>query len=128
MIRVEIACSPAPGQVDVTTVELPDGATLAMALEACEQSGGWLRRREVRVETAVAGVWGRLQPKSCELRDGDRVEIYRPLRCDPKEARRRRHQKIKDLRGARSTASRSGGGGGGAGDEAGGGRVQDRFL
>jgi putative ubiquitin-RnfH superfamily antitoxin RatB of RatAB toxin-antitoxin module len=38
----------------------------------------------------VAGVWGRVVPVAQELRDGDRVEMYRPLTVDPKVARRER--------------------------------------
>lgn len=36
------------------------------------------------------GVWGKRVAEDYVLRAGDRVEIYRPLRADPKEARRRR--------------------------------------
>ena len=39
---------------------------------------------------AAVGVFGRLVLADAPLRDGDRVEIYRPLREDPKSARRRR--------------------------------------
>ena len=40
--------------------------------------------------TAAVGVFGRIVRADAPLRDGDRVEIYRPLREDPKSARRRR--------------------------------------
>lgn len=36
------------------------------------------------------GVWGKLRPKTYKLRQGDRVELYLPLRVDPKEQRRQR--------------------------------------
>jgi putative ubiquitin-RnfH superfamily antitoxin RatB of RatAB toxin-antitoxin module len=36
------------------------------------------------------GIYGKLVDPGAALRDGDRVEIYRPLLLDPKEARRRR--------------------------------------
>lgn len=39
---------------------------------------------------ATIGVWGRRVAVSYVLRDGDRVEIYRPLPADPKESRRHR--------------------------------------
>jgi hypothetical protein len=39
------------------------------------------------------GVWGRVQPPDTALREGDRVELYRPLSVDPKEARRLRYKK-----------------------------------
>ncbi len=38
--------------------------------------------------TLSVGVFGRLRSLDDPLRDGDRVEIYRPLQVDPKEARR----------------------------------------
>ena len=37
-----------------------------------------------------AGIFGKPDAMNTTLRDGDRVEIYRPLKIDPKEARRRR--------------------------------------
>ncbi len=41
------------------------------------------------------GVFGRLARADTPLRDGDRVEIYRPLSAEPKEARRRRAAKAR---------------------------------
>jgi sulfur carrier protein len=45
------------------------------------------------------GVWGRKQPPDHVLRQGDRVELYRALKVDPKVARRERFSK----QGARTT-------------------------
>ena len=45
---------------------------------------------DVDIATAPVGIWGRRVDRSHALRDGDRVEIYRPLVADPKAARRRR--------------------------------------
>jgi len=36
------------------------------------------------------GIFGKVVEEDAPLTDGDRVEIYRPLAADPKEARRRR--------------------------------------
>lgn len=44
----------------------------------------------VRTQAAGIGVWGRIRPASYVLRPQDRVEIYQPLKVDPKEQRRRR--------------------------------------
>lgn len=44
----------------------------------------------VDIEPLEAGIWGRVVPREHPVRAGDRVEIYRPLRMDPREARRRR--------------------------------------
>lgn len=38
------------------------------------------------------GIYGRIVPLDAGLKDGDRVEIYRPITIDPKEARRLRAQ------------------------------------
>jgi uncharacterized protein len=65
---------------------LPDDATVADALvEARAQSA----------ESAVpwdadVGIFGELCDRSAVPRDGDRIEIYRPLKLDPKESRRER--------------------------------------
>lgn len=62
-------------------VELPDGASVQDALAA----SGW----EIADE-AACGIWGKVYARERQLRDGDRVEIYRPLTADPKAARRKR--------------------------------------
>jgi len=70
-----------PDRQEESVLDLPEGATLQ---EALTQSG-W----DIAADTAV-GVWGKVQPRERTLRDGDRVEIYRPLVADPKTARRKR--------------------------------------
>jgi len=63
----------------VRRLELPKGATVRDALRAARLPVG-----------RAAGIFGRVAEPGARLRDGDRVEIYRALRADPKEARRRR--------------------------------------
>ncbi len=80
VIRVEIAC-PDGGDYRVIQVILPVGATAREALVACGvalQEGGTL------------GVFGRATTVDTPLADGDRLELYLPLRVDPKIARHRR--------------------------------------
>lgn len=78
-------------------VELADGATLADAVNA---SG--LRRRDPALpEELDLGVYGRPQRSTDKVRDGDRIEVYRSLTVDPKEARRIRAE-VKRRRGAAS--------------------------
>lgn len=71
-----------PGWAQVSRVDLAAGATVAEAIAAAGLDGV--------LSEAGAGVWGRRVPGEFVLRQGDRVEIYRPLRADPKESRRRR--------------------------------------
>lgn len=88
-VAVEVVVAAAPGQVDLVTLELPAGATLRDALRA---SG--LLQRHALVEAGLrAGVWSREKPLDTPLREGDRVEVYRVLTVDPKEARRQRQRR-----------------------------------
>jgi putative ubiquitin-RnfH superfamily antitoxin RatB of RatAB toxin-antitoxin module len=89
MIRIEFVCSPEPRRVVRFALELPEGATLSHALRAAaaHPQAGFLQQQDFD-----AGLWGRRQPLSTPLTDGDRVEAYRALRCDPKEARRLRYR------------------------------------
>lgn len=88
-IRVELAFSPAPREVELQPLTLPAGSSVLQALRAC----GWLERHpEIDPAQWVVGVWGRRVPLSQTLRDGDRLEVYRPLQVDPKEARRVRYR------------------------------------
>jgi putative ubiquitin-RnfH superfamily antitoxin RatB of RatAB toxin-antitoxin module len=75
----------APGCEDLTEVTLPAAATVADAIAA---SGVLDRRPEVAATPPDVGIWGRACALTQRLEDGDRVELYRPLTVDPKEARR----------------------------------------
>lgn len=77
----------APGVEDVTELTLPAGATAGDAIGA---SGVLERRPEIGAGPPDLGVRGRACGLSQPLEDGDRVELYRPLTVDPKEARRLR--------------------------------------
>jgi len=86
-IDVTIAYSPAPRQVDEIVLQLPDGSTVAQALQA---SGLQVRHPSLDLAAASLGVWGRKAAREQVLRTLDRVEVYRALRVDPKVARRER--------------------------------------
>ena len=89
-LAVQVSYSPAPRQVDRVRLELPAGSTVADALRAC----GLLERHALPLDGSVAvGVWTKLRPLDTPLRANDRVEIYRSLQVDPKEARRQRYRK-----------------------------------
>lgn len=83
-IRVEVVLALAR-EVDAVTLALPAGSTVRDAVAA---SG--LGERHPGIDLAAVGVFGRRVAPDARLADGDRVEVYRPLLNDPKEARRRR--------------------------------------
>lgn len=56
--------------------------------EAIHAAGIEPHIKNFSIKTIVCGVWGKARPINYLLRDGDRVEIYRPLEADPKDARR----------------------------------------
>jgi putative ubiquitin-RnfH superfamily antitoxin RatB of RatAB toxin-antitoxin module len=85
-MRVEVAYAP-PGEQIVVCVQLRQGARVADAIRA---SGILGQHPEVDLTSASVGVFGRPAQLDTLLRDRDRVEIYRPLVADAKEARRQR--------------------------------------
>ncbi len=68
-------------------LELQKGATVAAALAAVSRLAPF---DELDLEQADVGIYGRLVDPTQVLRPDDRVEIYRALLVDPKDARRRR--------------------------------------
>jgi putative ubiquitin-RnfH superfamily antitoxin RatB of RatAB toxin-antitoxin module len=64
----------------------------ATVLEAIRASGLLEQFPELDVSSLTVGIWGRPCLLDAGLNAGDRVEIYRPLAMDPKEARRLRAQ------------------------------------
>jgi uncharacterized protein len=88
MVRVEIVHSTAARQVDFVALVMPSSSTVRDALVA----SGLPDRCGLSIDTVHCGVWGRRCELSHVLRDGDRVEIYRGLTVDPKEARRLRYK------------------------------------
>jgi uncharacterized protein len=88
-LQVSVAYSPRANVVDEVAVLLNPGATVADALEA---SGLQSRYPELALGSASIGIWGAFCRREDLLRDRDRVEVYRPLLVDPKEARRLRYR------------------------------------
>jgi putative ubiquitin-RnfH superfamily antitoxin RatB of RatAB toxin-antitoxin module len=88
-ITVSVAYSPRPEQVDQVSLSLPAAATVHDALR---ESGLLERHPEIDVTVQKIGVWGKLRGLDDVLRDHDRIELYRPLKVDPKEARRQRYR------------------------------------
>ena len=90
-MKVEVAYAGPEGQW-LVTLELDEGAT---ALDAVLRSGIPDRLPVFDTSFARLGVFARPVAHGTPLRDGDRVEIYRPLLADPKSARRERAGRFK---------------------------------
>ena len=76
-----------PAAQTLVCLRVSAGATVEQALT---QSGLLARYPALDLATARVGVFGKIVTLDTLLRAGDRVEIYRPLLIEPKEARRRR--------------------------------------
>ncbi|WP_409997556.1 RnfH family protein [Curvibacter sp. APW13] len=86
-ITVSVVYSPSPRVVHEVALSLPDGSAVRQAILA---SGLLAGLSEAELAMLECGVWGRKVSLGHGLRDGDRVELYRSLKVDPKEARRLR--------------------------------------
>ena len=84
-LRVAVAWS-SPTAQGVVDLALPDGATVADALAACDA----LARAGVDAAAAGYAIHGQTARPATPLADGDRLEITRPLVADPKVVRRDR--------------------------------------
>lgn len=93
LISVEVAYALAESQT-VMRVKVPPGTTAA---EAVQLSGIREKHPEIDLERNKLGIFGKLTKPDTVLRNRDRVEIYRPLLADPKEARRRRAEAGKGM-------------------------------
>jgi len=85
-MKVEVVYA-LPVAADAVSVNLPAGATLRDAVVA---SGVLQRHPEIALEKQAFGIFGKRAALDARLSPGDRVEVYRALAIDPKEARRRR--------------------------------------
>ena len=83
-MRVEVVFALPERQV-LLTVNLADGATVADALEASRIARQFPGEG---LDTLQTGLWGQPVDRDRPVKDGDRVELFRPLEMDPREARR----------------------------------------
>ena len=86
-IRVHVCYSHVAREVRELALQLPAGSRLVDALRESALLAGL---PDAEVDALQTGIWGRKLPPDHVLRDGDRVELYRALRVDPKVARRER--------------------------------------
>lgn len=86
MVNIEVAYAKPEAQL-IVALALPEGTTLEAAVKA---SGMLEQFPEIVLSELNVGVFGVVCKPDQPIKDGDRIELYRPLRHDPKEARRQR--------------------------------------
>lgn len=86
LIEIEVAYAQ-PQVQSVLTLKVPVGTTV---MEAITRSGISAQSAEGDWSTSVVGICGKRVSLETVLREHDRIEIYRPLIADPKQARRKR--------------------------------------
>lgn len=84
-LAIELVWSPRAGEVQRLPLHLPPGSTVRQALQAARPLAA-----ELPGDPSALGIWGKACGLDQALQAGDRLELYRPLRVDPKEARRQR--------------------------------------
>ena len=85
-MRIEVAYA-LPSAQTVVLLDLDAAATVADALAAVAAQAPF---SELDLDSVAVGIYGTLVSRDQGLQEHDRVEIYRPLQVDPKEARRQR--------------------------------------
>lgn len=95
-IRVKVCYSHGAREVKEVELQLPGGSRLVDALRESALLAGL---PDAEVDALQTGIWGRKTSPDHALRDGDRVELTRVLKVDPKVARRERFSR----QGARGT-------------------------
>jgi putative ubiquitin-RnfH superfamily antitoxin RatB of RatAB toxin-antitoxin module len=88
-IKIDVVLA-LPGRQQLRRILLPEGSTVEDAIRVSGLSEGI-----PEFDLARVGIYGKPVSGDTILRDRDRVEIYRPLRADPKEIRRLRAAKTR---------------------------------
>ncbi len=86
-------------------VEVPEGATVQQTIE---RSGILKEFVDIDLETQKIGIFGKLAKLDDPVKDGDRVEIYRPITADPKAAKRKRAPRPTDKEAANNNNAEKG--------------------
>ena len=85
-MRLEVAYA-TERQQTLIAIELDEGATVAQALRAVAEQPPFAA---LPLDSMPVGIFGRLASRETALKEGDRLELYRPLAIDPREARHQR--------------------------------------
>lgn len=92
-MAVEVAYATPERQL-IVKVQAPAGTTVAQAIELSA-----IREQFAEIQAQpIVGIFSRKVALDHPLATGDRVEIYRPLMADPKDARRQKAEQQKAAR------------------------------
>jgi putative ubiquitin-RnfH superfamily antitoxin RatB of RatAB toxin-antitoxin module len=98
MVEVTLCWSLGPRHVQEHSLQVPDGMTVKAALDLAIAQ--WLSSQPSADPTSLSslqfqqpGIWGHKVPWTQPVKAGDRIELYRPLKVDPKVARRQRFKR-----------------------------------
>lgn len=89
-LTVTVVYSPGPREMHEVALEVMAPCTV---LQTLQYSGLLAKWPEIDSIGTPVGIWGRKSDLGQLVRNQDRIEIYRPLRVDPKVARRERFVK-----------------------------------
>jgi putative ubiquitin-RnfH superfamily antitoxin RatB of RatAB toxin-antitoxin module len=92
LLTIEVAYA-APNKQVILKVEIEQGSTLE---DAIQQSGILIEFPEIKLAQSTIGVFSKKRQLSDLVQQGDRIEIYRSLTIDPKEARRAKAKATKN--------------------------------
>lgn len=99
-MTVEVAYALPERQV-ILELQVPEGTSV---LEAAQASGVTGKFEGIDLDNAKFGIFGKVVSPKQVLREGERVEIYRPLIADPKEVRKARAARAKERRAKEKSA------------------------
>lgn len=96
-ITVDLVYAIKPREALVLSLQVPEGSTVAQVLDysqLAKKYPSW------KVEAPSMGIWGKPCLREDIVKNGDRVEVYRPLVVDPQVSRKQRAQKQQERKAA----------------------------
>ncbi|WP_282146161.1 RnfH family protein [Alteromonas stellipolaris] len=92
LMQIEVAYA-LPTKQSLVDVAIKEGATVEEVIHASNLLNEY---PDIDLSSTKVGIWSRVVKLRDTVKDGDRIEIYRPLIADPKEIRKRRAEKAKE--------------------------------
>ena len=92
LMNIEVAYA-LPTKQSLVDVAIKEGATVEEVIQASNLLNEY---PDIDLSSTKVGIWSRVVKLRDSVKDGDRIEIYRPLIADPKEIRKRRAEKAKE--------------------------------